>query len=112
MDLKLAHGCINRWVMILACYLCTLFWKIQNFGTRTQKEASFVKHVPLRVLGTLGARAGLIWHHHITLEHKLHFQNSLNTSSYTLLNLCLTKTTRIHKKLKLFKSFETLSIAQ
>ena len=39
-----------------------------------------MKHVHLRVLGKLGARAGLIWRHHITLEQKFHFEKGLTTS--------------------------------
>ena len=70
---------INMWAMIVACYLATLFWKFQNLGTQTQKQASFVNHVPNRLLKKLGARADVIWHHHITREQQMEFKKSLTS---------------------------------
>jgi hypothetical protein len=39
-----------------------------------------MKQVANRLLTKLGARAGVILHHHITIEHQMEFKESLTSS--------------------------------
>ena len=51
--------------------------KNSKISTSNLKTGFIVKQVPNRLFKKLGAHAGVILHHHITIEHKLKFKKVL-----------------------------------